>query len=78
MSDFDDWLSKNHPSTWPVVLRNGKEYLAADVQDLKAAYNAGMERAVEIVVEPIELQAGKEKKNLILAIAAEAISKAIK
>ena len=45
MSSFDEWLDKNHPGT---VLRDGVELLDADLDDMKAAYNAGMERAADI------------------------------
>ena len=45
MSSFDEWLNKNHPGT---VLRDGVELLDADLADMKAAYNAGMERAAKI------------------------------
>ena len=45
MSSFDEWIDKNHPGT---ILRDGVELLDADMDDMKAAYNAGMERAAEI------------------------------
>ena len=45
MNSFDEWLDKNNPGT---VLRDGVELLDADLSDMKAAYNAGMERAAEI------------------------------
>jgi hypothetical protein len=48
-----------------------------DKWSMEQAFNAGMAHAMDIVVEPIVLTAGNERKNLILAQAAATIQKEI-
>jgi hypothetical protein len=67
MSAFDDWEKSERMDGETVY----------DKWSMEQAFNAGMAHAMDIVVEPIMLTAGNERKNLILAQAAATIQKEI-
>ena len=70
MSSFDEWYDL-------ATFEGEALFLFVDRKVAKFLCNAGMERAAEIVVEPVILSAGHEHDNLLLANRALAIRKEI-
>ena len=72
-----EWEESSIKSVQELAYFQDREIYLSNVieQTRKERYNAGMERAAEIVVEPVILSAGHEHDNLLLANRALAIRK---
>ena len=70
MSGFDEWLDNK----WQLLLGAGRDDW--DDEDMKIAYNKGMERAAEILDELYNTYATNEAKD-IAELQAQAIRKEI-